>query len=72
MGRSDFKLTRQFLPPTHLEKELDWSYTFAETSTRRLQQILKFLGEQNKHKRPVFLTQESDLAQNWTEDLTLR
>ena len=27
---------------------LDWSYTFAETSTRRLQQILNFLGEHKK------------------------
>ena len=59
-GRSEFNLTQAVVTNRQAQKmRLDWSYTFAETSTRRLQLILNFLGEyERKHKWLEFVTEE--------------
>ena len=49
MGWSEFKFTQAVGTNPQVEKmSLDRNYTFAETSTRRLQQILNFLGRYKK------------------------
>ena len=50
MGQSEFKFTQAVSTNPHAEKmRLDRSYTFAATSTRRLQQILNLLGRYKKN-----------------------
>ena len=49
MGRREFKFTRAVNTNSQAQKmSLDRSYTSGETSTRRLQQILNFLGRYKK------------------------
>ena len=50
MGRREFKFTRAVNTNSQAQKmSLDRSYTSGETSTRRLQQILNFLGRYKKN-----------------------
>ena len=50
MGRSEFKFTQAVgTNPQAQKMSLDRSYTFVETSTRRLQQILNFFGRYKKN-----------------------
>ena len=49
MGRSEFKFTQAVgTNPQAQKMSLDRSYSFVETSTRRLQQILNFFGRYKK------------------------
>ena len=51
MGRIEFKFTQVVTNPQERKMNLILSYSFVETSTRRLQQYLNFLVDYKKNTR---------------------